>query len=213
MNQSFLILLFLLVLGCTQSATVTKEDEEAMVKAKTLYLKGKLTEAEPVFAAIAKSEPISSPQVSAAIALGDIYTSTGRTEKALELYDDLLERVGEIGEVHLVVGRAYAAQQQTDRAIAAYKKALEISPTYIFLWVELGQLYGQQGDQEKSTQALLEYEKQIYAIAKALERNASLTLSPQTLGELSAALNRSWVDRSSACAPSAGARTPGGRRT
>jgi len=143
--------------------------QEAMVKAKTLYLKGKLTEAEPVFAAIAKSEPISSPQVSAAIALGDIYTSTGRTEKALELYDDLLERVGEIGEVHLVVGRAYAAQQQTDRAIAAYKKALEISPTYIFLWVELGQLYGQQGDQEKSTQALLEYEKQIYAIAKALE--------------------------------------------
>jgi len=36
MNQSFLILLFLLVLGCTQSATVTKEDEEAMVKATDL---------------------------------------------------------------------------------------------------------------------------------------------------------------------------------
>ncbi|MEC9397920.1 MAG: tetratricopeptide repeat protein [Myxococcota bacterium] len=142
--------------------------QEAMVKAKTLYLKGQLSEAEPVFAAIAKSEPISSPQVSAAIALGDIYTATGRPEKALALYDELLERVGDIGEVHLVVGRAYAAQQQTDRAIAAYKKALEISPTYIFLWVELGQLYGQKGDQAKSTEALLEYEKQIYAIAKAL---------------------------------------------
>lgn len=142
--------------------------QEAMVKAKTLYLKGQLSEAEPVFAAIARSEPISSPQVSAAIALGDIYTATGRPEKALALYDELLERVGDIGEVHLVVGRAYAAQQQTDRAIAAYKKALEISPTYIFLWVELGQLYGQKGDQAKSTEALLEYEKQIYAIAKAL---------------------------------------------
>ena len=143
--------------------------QEAMIKAKVLYLDGKLSEAEPVFAAIAKSEPVSSPQVSAAIALGDIYTETGRPEKALEVYDDLLERVGEIGEVHLAVGRAYASQQQTDRAIKAYHKALEISPTYIFLWVELGQLYSQKGDTKKSTEMLLEYEKQVYAIAKALE--------------------------------------------
>lgn len=142
--------------------------QDGMVKAKILYLNNKLEEAEPLFKALAESEPVSSPQVSAAIALGDIYTSTGRPEQALALYDELLERVGELAEVHLVVGRAYVELEQDEKALKAYREVLKLQPSYVFLWVEMGQLLAKQGKAQESTQALLTYEKRIYAMSSQL---------------------------------------------
>lgn len=147
----------------------TEEQQQLLVRAKAAYLNNQLSRAEPIFRQLAESSPVSSPQVSAAIALGDIYTATNRESKALELYGRLLERTGPLPEVYLVLGRTHVKQGRTEEAIAAYEKALEAQPLYLFLYVELGQLHAQRGDNEKSARALLEYERKVYALAKEVK--------------------------------------------
>ena len=67
-----------------------------------------------------------------------------------------------------MVGRIHRDRGRLDEAIAAYERTLEIQPLYVFLWVELGQLRAQQGDTEASAQAMLTYERKVYALAKEL---------------------------------------------
>jgi tetratricopeptide (TPR) repeat protein len=147
----------------------TDVQRRLMAKAKQAFLTEDLDRAEELFGALVKTEPVSGPQVSGAIALAQIYNETDRPEKALELYDQLAERVDDIPEVQLVIARAFAQQGESTRAIEAYKKLLATQPDYVFALLELGQIYSDAGREEEATKTLYKYEKKIYALAQQLE--------------------------------------------
>jgi tetratricopeptide (TPR) repeat protein len=140
-----------------------------MARAKTAFLSEQMQQAEVLFGELAKTEPISGPQISGVIALAQIYNETDRAEKAIALFDSLAGRVDDIAEVQLVIARAYADQNESTKAIKAYKKLLEIQPDYVFAWLELGKLYSGAGREEEATKALYTYEKRVYGLAKKLE--------------------------------------------
>ncbi len=147
----------------------TEVQRRLMANAKKAFLTEDIERAEELFSALVKTEPVSGPQVSGAIALAQIYNETDRPQKAIELYDRLAERVDDLPEVQLVIARAFAQQGESTRAIGAYKKLLEIQPDYVFALLELGKLYSEAGREEEATKAFYKYEKKIYALAKKLE--------------------------------------------
>ena len=65
----------------------------------------------------------------------------------------------------MVVAREYRGMEKYAEAVAAYERAVELQPLYLFLLVELGQLYQRMGQSKKSADALLRYERRLYAAA------------------------------------------------
>jgi len=153
----------------------TPDQRSMLAKAKKHYLAGDLDKAESFFMVLVETEPLSSEVVSGAIALGDIYSSKGKTEDALEMYAGLLERAPNIPQVHYVVGRAYSDLELPDEAIEAYEHALELQPGMIFLWAELGNMYVLKGDEKKSAEMYLQHEREVYARATKLEDPSAST--------------------------------------
>ncbi|TXD34947.1 tetratricopeptide repeat protein [Lujinxingia vulgaris] len=147
----------------------TPEQQEALMQAKMAFLQNRLVEAEDQFKAIAESEPVTGDTVSAAIALGQIYSETGRRQRALDLYNDLRARVSDLPEVLLVLARTMAELDRPEDAIATYEEALKAQPDYIFLLTELAELHIQQGNQEKAGELLYTYEQRVHTLANRLE--------------------------------------------
>ena len=147
----------------------TDVQRRLMAKAKQAFLTEKLDRAEELFEALVKTEPVSGPQVSGAIALAQIYNETDRADRAVELYDQLSRRVEDIPEVQLVIARAFAKQGESTRAIKAYKKLLDAQPDFVFALLELGELYAEAGRKEQAAKTLYKYEEKIYALATKLE--------------------------------------------
>ncbi|TXC74760.1 tetratricopeptide repeat protein [Bradymonadales bacterium TMQ1] len=147
----------------------TPEQQEALMQAKMAFLQNRLVEAEERFKDIATSEPLTSDTVSAAIALGQIYSETDRRQRALELYNDLRKRVSDLPEVLLVLARTMAELDRPEEAIATYEEALKAQPDYIFLLTELAELHIKQGDQEKAGKLLYTYEQRVHTLANRLE--------------------------------------------
>ena len=147
----------------------SQAQQNALAKAKSFYLKGDDEQAEVLFEALTRSLPISSEAVSAGLALGDIYTRQGRDEDAIEMYAFILERAPDTPEVHLAVGRKHAGAGRRGLAVASFEKALELQPSFLFLWVELGQLHAARGEQEASAKAFVTYEQELARLTKILE--------------------------------------------
>lgn len=147
----------------------TPEQQEALMQAKMAFLQNRLVEAEELFKDTASAEPVTGDTVSAAIALGQIYSETGRRQRALELYNDLRARVSDLPEVLLVLARTMAELDRPEDAIATYEEALEAQPDYIFLLTELAELHIQQGNQEKAGELLYTYEQRVHTLANRLE--------------------------------------------
>ena len=147
----------------------TAAQRDLLARAKVFLLAEDLAHAEPLFEELSETGPWSGERVSGAIALGDIYLQTGRPELALELYEGLLKQTPDLPEVHLVVGRALAQMGKQEEAILVLRRVLELQPLYLFVWVELGGLYQAMGKAQQSSEALLEYERKLYAMAKELE--------------------------------------------
>ncbi|RAL20211.1 hypothetical protein DL240_17670 [Lujinxingia litoralis] len=151
----------------------TPEQKEALMEAKLAFVQERLVEAEDRFKAIAESEPVSGESVSAAIALGQIYTETGRQQQALTLYTNLRERVAGLPEVLLVLARTLADMNRPEEAIATYEQALEGQPDYIFLLTELAQLHLEQGRKERASELLYTYEQRVHTLANRLEDHSA----------------------------------------
>jgi tetratricopeptide (TPR) repeat protein len=147
----------------------TDVQRRLMAKAKQAFLSEQTDQAEKLFKALAKTEPVSGPQVSAVIALAQIYNETDRAAQAIALYDSLAERVSDVAEVQLVIARAYAEQGEATKAIKAYKKLMDVQPDYVFAWLELGKLYSEAGREDDAAKALYTYEKRVYGLAEKLE--------------------------------------------
>lgn len=140
-----------------------------LVEAKKAFLTEDISRAEALFKTLANTEPTSGPQVSATIALAQIYNESGRSAEALKLYESLSEEVGELPEIQLVIARALAQQGEFERAERTYRALLKIQPDYAFAQLELGQMFADQGRTEDAAQALYQYEQQIYRLSATLE--------------------------------------------
>lgn len=147
----------------------TKAQRALLTRAKSAFLSDDLTEAERLFKELTTTGPVSGPQVSAYVALGQIYTETDRAKEAVALYDQLNTKVEDIPEVQLVVARALAAQGEATRAIKTYEALLASKPDFAFAQLELAALYKQAGRSEEMAKAYYAYEQKIYGLAEALE--------------------------------------------
>lgn len=150
-------------------AEATDSQQMLLLEAKKAFLTDDLTRAEALFKTLVQSKPVSGPQVSAVMALAQIYIETGRPTEAVKLYDDLSDKVSAMPEIQLVVARAYADLNQHERAIKAYKKLLETKPDYVFAQLEIGKLYAKAGQKDEAGKAFYAYEQKIYKLAARLE--------------------------------------------
>ena len=146
----------------------TEEQLALMARAKSAFLSGRTEEAERLFKELSETGPITGPRVSAYIALGQIYNESGRSDKAVKLYEGLARKVEDVPEVQIVVARSLAKQGETTKAIRAYRELLSKQPDYIFALIELAELYDKAGRDEKSAKTLYKYEQKIYAMSEQL---------------------------------------------
>ncbi|MGH9376463.1 MAG: protein kinase domain-containing protein [Terriglobia bacterium] len=84
------------------------------------------------------------------IALGNVYSATGKNAEAMQVLTRAVALAPNSDEAYRQLGNAYQAGGEESKAIAALKKALQIDPYY---WVnadELGKAYDGAGDYEKA---------------------------------------------------------------
>lgn len=84
------------------------------------------------------------------IALGSVYSATGKNAEAIEVLLRAVALAPNSDDAYRQLGKAYQAGGQESKAIEALKKALQIDPYY---WVnadELGKAYDAAGDYEKA---------------------------------------------------------------
>lgn len=90
------------------------------------------------------------------MALGNVYSATGRNVEAVEMLEQSLKLAPQSDEGYRLLGRAYQASGNPEKAIAAFRKAFQIDPYY---WVnadELGKAYYAAGHYNR---ALDEFQK------------------------------------------------------
>jgi tetratricopeptide (TPR) repeat protein len=147
----------------------TKEQQQLLVKAKSAFLNEQWEEAEKQFGKLTETGPISGPQVTAFIALGQIYNDTDRADEAQRLYERLLRKAPDVAEVHFVLARTLAEQGDTTKAMREYEKTIKLQPDYLQAMVELGGLYAKAGRKEEAEKLFYTYEKKVYKLAEKLE--------------------------------------------
>ncbi len=147
----------------------TDEQLTILDRAKGHFLNNEFDAATKYFTRLVKTGPVSSAQVTAYIALGEIYREDGDAEKALKLYEELRKKAPNLPEVQFMTGRALAEQGETSKAIRAYEHAIKLQPDYLQAYVELGGLYTRAGREAEGQKIFLEYEKRVYSMAKTLE--------------------------------------------
>ncbi|MEZ4460986.1 MAG: HEAT repeat domain-containing protein [bacterium] len=147
----------------------TPEQQELLARAKVDFMNNDWDQAQGLFEKLATTGPVSGPQVTAMIALAEIYKDKGLDSKASALYMDLLARAPNVAEVQFIAGRYMAENGQTSNAIPAYERAIELDSNYLQAYVELGGLYVKAGREEDANKIFLRYEQRIYAISKVLE--------------------------------------------
>jgi tetratricopeptide (TPR) repeat protein len=145
----------------------TDEQRTLLVKAKSALLTDDWENAEIHFKKLTETGELSGPQVTAYVALAQIYREGDTPEKAVELLSKL--EGTELAEVQFVVARALADSGETTKAMRAYEKTIKIQPDYLQAVVELAGLYAKSGRKEESEKLFFKYEQQVYGYAKKLE--------------------------------------------
>lgn len=146
-------------------------DEQRILldQAKTHYMNEDWDRAKRGFEKLVKTGKISAPQVTAYIALGELYREEGNTERALELYARLQNEAPDVPEAHFMSARAMAESGETTKAMRAYEKTLKLQPDYLQAYVELGGLLTRSGREDEAQKIFLKYERKIYEMARLLE--------------------------------------------
>ena len=76
------------------------------------------------------------------------YWKRDRFAEAIAQWEDALRNDPEIAEIHHNLGKAYAYQNLSDKAVESLKRALSIDPTLIEAHNKLGCIYYEQGNRE-----------------------------------------------------------------
>jgi tetratricopeptide (TPR) repeat protein/TolB-like protein/predicted Ser/Thr protein kinase len=112
--------------------------------------------AQKAILAAQQAERLSGTAPEVHLALGGVYTATGRNSQAITELKRALELAPNSDSAYRLLGDAYTANGQNNEAIAAYKSAVSANPYY---WVNhnaLGKAYMELGD---SAKALPEFQK------------------------------------------------------
>ncbi len=150
-------------------AEATPEQLTLLEQAKVRFLAGDDAGAAPLFERLASSRPISSPVVTAVVALG----ASEAPLDALARYASVMPQAEGVPEVHLMMARAYAQQSKFALAASSYERVLRLDPSQLLAHVELGQMRERAGDLEGAARAFLDYERAVYSQAKRLEDAAT----------------------------------------
>jgi tetratricopeptide (TPR) repeat protein/TolB-like protein/predicted Ser/Thr protein kinase len=113
---------------------------------------------EKALQAAQQARELNSGQAQVYMALGNVYSATGKHAEAVEMLKRALALMPNSDEGFRNLGKAYEANGKTALAIEAFKKAAQIDPYY---WVnadELGKVYDISGDYDK---ALSEFQRVI----------------------------------------------------
>jgi Tfp pilus assembly protein PilF len=110
---------------------------------------GKLEEAK---AAYEKARELKQPFSEAATNLGNLFMDLKRYDEAIALYDQALNDVlyGAPFIAHGNMGWAYYKKGDSKNALEHLKASVTINPKYCLGYSQLGQLYGDQGQEEES---------------------------------------------------------------
>lgn len=149
------------------------EQIQLLIQAKTALISEDWEASDVIFKKLVATEALSSPRVTAYIALSNSYRDSEKPDKAVELLNELESMVTELPEVHFVLARAYGDLRQFDKSILAYEKTLKLQPDYLQALIELGGTYLKTGRKEEGEKMFYAYEKQIHKFAKVLENPKS----------------------------------------
>ena len=79
-----------------------------------------------------------------AFADGAALANEGKTEEAIAKFEEVIKEVPTCGECYSNIGSAHARKQEWDKAEAAYKKAIEVSPKLVDGYNGLANVYNAQ---------------------------------------------------------------------
>lgn len=91
----------------------------------------------------------------AQIRLGEIYHTSGDTEKAFTVWNQVLDKHAGSQQVYLKVARSMTERKAYDQAIEVYKKTRELAPSSNIITTELAEVYLQAGNYEAAIQEFL----------------------------------------------------------
>jgi tetratricopeptide (TPR) repeat protein len=97
------------------------------------------------------------------LVVGDLLAALGRTEEAIEAYDDVLSSAPNNVEVLVKQGALYTSEKQYERGVEVLSRAAAINPDSFIVQFYLGRAYALDGD----------YEAALHAYRAAAELNPS----------------------------------------
>lgn len=112
--------------------------------------------AQKAVLAAQQAERLSSTAPEVHLALGGVYTATGRNSQAITELKRALELAPNSDSAYRLLGDAYTANGQNNEAITAYKNAVAANPYYWVNHNSLGKAYMELGD---SAKAVPEFQK------------------------------------------------------
>lgn len=77
--------------------------------------------------------------------IGQIYALQGDQRKAIETYQQVLEKWPDLADVHEHIGALYLKQGRVDQAVPYILRAIELDPTYVPAYFNLGAIFEAQG--------------------------------------------------------------------
>ncbi len=159
------------------------EQRKLMDVAKLALNSGDDNAAIAAFEQLQDTGPLSGLQLSAAIALADMYQAKNQHTKAIALLEKFQRRAPPTPELVFVLARAYKGEARREEAILAFGEALRMNPLLLQAHTEIGGLYHELGKGEDSAQAFLKYERAIYKYSKMLEAKDTHPTDKQKIAE------------------------------
>ncbi len=147
----------------------TDEQKSLVQAAKDAFAAGNDDAAVLAFERLKETQPMSGLKATAILSLADGSIAAGEPQEAVNMLLEVQAQTPPFQEVEFMLGRAYKATGDKDKAILAFRESLKIQPMMLQAHVEIGGLLAEQGKGEESAQEFLKYETQIYKFAKVLE--------------------------------------------
>lgn len=147
----------------------TEEQASLLQAGRQALDAGQLDAATVAFERLATTEPMSGDRLTGILVLADLYMERDRVPDAVKLLEPAVQAAPRVPELAFVLGRAYKLSGKLEKAILAFQETVRLNPLLMHAQVEIGGLYGQLGQQDKSAEAFLVYERQLYKYAATLE--------------------------------------------
>ncbi len=130
--------------------------------------------------ALGSAQSLNPDSIRALMSSGNLETTVGRYENALEFYRRVQELEPRNTAAYIRLGIVYEASQMTDRAVQAYRQAMELDPAYYYPYSSLGTLYYNHGNYPEAAQQF----------QMAIDRAPGLLLLRTNLGAVLDSLDR-----------------------